>query len=134
MVILRTLMVILVAIITLQSQADCAPIKIVTSSEFGVTFDNPFAVFEAAAEGGSITVAGDVLRVEPETGDKLFVVVILNKQGRPVYFNAQVNGMGGEDSFEVKLADICKADKKYRAFAITSGGVARLKFTYGQKE
>jgi len=133
MAILRILMVVLVTILASHSQINCTPINTVTTSEQGVTIDNPLAA-EAPAEGGSITVAGDVLRVEPETGDKLYVVVILNKQGHPVYFNAQANGMGNENSFEVQLASICNANKKYRAFAITSGGIARLKFTYGQKE
>jgi len=131
---LKRLALLLFAILSLQSQTDCAPVNIVNTSEFGITLDNPISVFEAPADGGSITVEGDILRVEPEVGDKLYVVIILNKQGRPIYLNVQRNGLNNEGTFEVKLDNICKTDKTYRAFAITSGGMTRLRFTYTTKE
>lgn len=134
MAILRILMVVLVTILASHSQINCTPINTVTTSERGVTIDNPLATVEAPLGGGSITVEGDILRVEPEVGDKLYVVIILNKQGRPIYLNVQRNGLDNEGTFEIRLDNICKADKTYRAFAITSGGMARLRFTYTKKE
>jgi len=126
--------IVLVAILASHSQINCTPINTVTTSELGVTSDNSLAAVEAPLGGGSITVEGDILRVEPEVGDKLYVVIILNKQGRPIYLNVQRNGLNNEGTFEVKLDNICKTDKTYRAFAITSGGMTRLRFTYTTKE
>jgi len=130
---LKRLALLFFAILFLQSQADCAPMNTVNTSEFGITFDSPISVFQAPTSG-SISAESDVLRIQPEEGDELYVVVVLDEQGRPVYLNAQIDGLDSDDSFEIKLDGICKTGKTYRAFAITSGGVARLKFTYTPKE
>jgi len=131
---LKKLVMVLFAIVALQSQADCAPMNTVTTSEFGVMFDNPYPVFKAPANGGSITVIGDVLKVEPEKGDTLLELTIFNEQDRLVYSNNQLGDLGREDAFEVILSSICKVGNTYCVSATTSGGTTSFEFTYTPKD
>jgi len=113
----------LTAFLTLQLQADCTPVKTVTTSECSTTIDN-------SPVNGPITVIGDILRFGPQERGKLKAVWVTDQENNLIYFNIRINILNHDVVFDINLSNICSGEGVYRAYSIAARQLSIYEFAY----